>query len=927
MQPSARPAKRQTATTPTAAAAGVSHSTVSTRSRAPQFNRNYSANAVPPSTVIRSRLQSITERVPLTLAAPGGGGGGARGTKRQLVDDSPSTTTADTAPASWSLALETPIRQPAATALGRRNDNAAAATPSLLDTLMMRPQRLFAHISPLNGARTPLARREMGNGSTGDNNGPSVQQQQQQPSPARSILESACKESEYLGKLETARRETERARFELRQLETDRENERVDARRTQQCLEADLAAQTKRVEKLERDRRWLFEQEEQLAEQRRAVEREMAAQRSSYEARIDKMADAARELEQRLDDAHRAMRRLKAEHLDTTDDLHTRLARAERTVAELQGLEEKNRPSDEASADVVSLQYIADSMRRELRVKDQDIAELQLRLRTALSGSEASADNADAADVVPLRERTACLERDLREQCDYIKAVEQQNSQLRSKLHALVEVSTKYEREHELARSLQAKVDRLEKQQEEHAEAEARFAALQQEREQWGRVFGENQQQPGDAGKHNAGGQQHAPCSPFAAAKTMAAQKNKIQLLETKLQALQDARDSDDLQLQRIAEDAKTCKRECARLESEVAEERTRAIKLDASRQHAVREAEFLRTQLHSYDREEDSLMGGNYDRQKAARIEQLERFIDEQRAWIASLESTVGSSAAAATSSPRSIDARVEAGHSGLETASASLLQGYREDAEAKQRELDGLREEHRRLGERYGALEKETARLEHQVGAGLGYNPRTTRILQLIDNPAAQDYAIRSEKLKAMTAENEALVERIRQLEQQRERPEENKEEGPVENAEASSSFFHTIDNLRTENTSLTRQLEDSVKLISRYKKEWKKKAAELREVVYLILGYRVDFLANGSVRFTSTYAAEVDQSFVFTSGEGNHGVMQLTGGGSKPYLQSLANDIRYWVQERGSIPGFLATITLQGFEARLDQPPHSQ
>ncbi|KAJ2612747.1 coiled-coil domain-containing protein mad1 [Coemansia sp. RSA 1804] len=922
MQPSARPAKRQTATTPkdAAAAVGVSHSTMPTRSRAPQFNRNYSANEVPPSTVIRSRLQSITERVPLTLAAAGGGGGrgGARGTKRQLVDGSPSAaTSADTASASWSLALETPIRQSAATGLGRRNDSAAAAaaaaTPSLLDTLMMRPQRLFAHISPLNGARTPLAH----------NNGSSVQQQ---PSPARSILESACKESEYLGKLETARRGTERARFELRQLETDRENERVDARRAQQRLEADLAAQTKRVEKLERDRRWLFEQEEQLAEQRRTVEREMAAQRSSYEARIDKMADAAQELEQRLDDAHRAMRRLKAEHLDTTDDLHTRLARAERTVAELQGLAEaKNRPSDEASADVVSLQYIADSMMRELRVKDQDIAELQLRLRTALSGSEAGGDNADAAnvaDVLPLRERTAFLERDLREQCDYIKAVEQQNSQLRSKLHALVEVSTKYEREHELARSLQAKVDRLEKQQEEHAEAEARFAALQQEREQWDRVFGENPQQ-----MQQPGGQQHAPCSPFAAAKTMTTQKSRIQLLETKLQALQDARDSDDLQLQRIAEEAKTCKRECARLESEVAAERTRAIKLDASRQHAVREAEFLRTQLHSYDREEDSLMGGNYDRQKAARIEQLERFIDEQRAWIASLESTVGSSAAT-TSSPRSIDARFETGHGSLETASASLLQGYREDAEAKQCELDGLREEHRRLGERYDALEKETARLEHQVGAGLGYNPRTTRILQLIDNPAAQDYAIRLEKLKAMTAENEALVERIRQLEQQQGGLEENKEEEePVADAEASSPFFHTIDNLRTENTSLTRQLEDSVKLISRYKKEWKKKAAELREVVYLILGYRVDFLANGSVRFTSTYAAEVDQSFVFTSGEGNHGVMQLTGGGSKPYLQSLANDIRYWVQERGSIPGFLATITLQGFEARLDQPPHSQ
>ncbi|KAJ2360392.1 coiled-coil domain-containing protein mad1, partial [Coemansia sp. RSA 2607] len=118
---------------------------------------------------------------------------------------------------------------------------------------------------------------------------------------------------------------------------------------------------------------------------------------------------------------------------------------------------------------------------------------------------------------------------------------------------------------------------------------------------------------------------------------------------------------------------------------------------------------------------------------------------------------------------------------------------------------------------------------------------------------------------------------------------------------------------------NADLKQQLESSSTLISRYKKEWKRKAAEMREVVYLILGYRVDFLPSGSVRFTSMYAADADQNFVFTSGDANEGIMSLSGGGSKSFLKGLSNDIRYWVQEQGSIPGFMAHITMHSFEER--------
>ncbi|KAJ2497408.1 coiled-coil domain-containing protein mad1 [Coemansia sp. RSA 1972] len=801
---------------------------------------------LPPSTVIRTRFKSITERPQTTV----------RGTKRYMLDDSPNGTTQPL----WT-ALETPIRAP-------------SQTMPLVDTIL-RPHRLFAH--------TP------------------------DTSPARSILEATHRGSDTVSRLEAYKRAAERAKFELKQVELERTRDQDAAQHTRLQLEAELQAQTKRVDKLERDRRWLAEQEERVEEQQRGVEAKLGEVRQKHRAEIEEAEEVRRELKLRVDDATRALRDARAEYVEQTEELQQRVADAERTIAELQ-----TRRGDERNADP-ALQYTIDSLRRESEAKDHDITELQQRLQ-ALSSN----------DATPSRTRVAQLERDLHEQCTYISAVEQQNRQLRADFRRISEQASKYEQEHEIRSSLEAKLQRLEVQQEEYAEMEAQLSVLQQEREQWECVF---QGTNAEAGA----------CTPYEVAKTVAAQRHTIQMLESKLIDAQATAHASATELCEAKNDMQRIRQSSTRLEEDLTTQRQKSKRLESTCAHAEREAVFLREQLHAYDAEEASMME-NYDTQKAGRIKQLELFIDEQRAWIASLGD---GPCMASSEAPAS-------------NVSASLLQSYREDAERKQHELDALHDEHSqlttqykelqseheplakklnelqteheplaarykeleaehaRLGQRFDALEAETARLELQVGAGLGYNPRTTRILQLIDNPSAQDFGIRTAKLSALSAENAALLERIRQLEAS----------GLVQTeSDAGAAFFQTIDNLRSENQLQATQLEESAKLISRLKREWKKKATELRDVVYLILGFRVDFLSNGSVRFTSTYAADVDQSFVFTSGDGDHADMRLLGGGSKTYLKGLGNDIRYWVQERGSIPGFMATVTLQNFEARSD------
>ncbi|KAJ2715168.1 hypothetical protein H4R19_001353, partial [Coemansia spiralis] len=281
------------------------------------------AGAVPPSTVIRSRFRSITERPPATTIG--------RGTKRHFLDDSPNGLTGRAHPPPqpmWLGSLETPVRASA---------GARQGTP-LVDSLL-RPQRLFA------AAETPPS---------------------EAASPSRSILESVRRESAAKGALEAHRRDAERAKFELRQVEMEREREREEALQSRQRLERELLEQTKRIERLERDRRWLTEQEERLADDRRAAESEMAAVRQKYEARADKATATVRALEERLDEAARSLRGVQSEHVAEIERYQQRLAAAERSAAELRAGAGEGQPPMAGSP---SLQCTVDILRREVQEK------------------------------------------------------------------------------------------------------------------------------------------------------------------------------------------------------------------------------------------------------------------------------------------------------------------------------------------------------------------------------------------------------------------------------------------------------------------------------------------------------------------------------------------------------------------------------
>ena len=106
------------------------------------------------------------------------------------------------------------------------------------------------------------------------------------------------------------------------------------------------------------------------------------------------------------------------------------------------------------------------------------------------------------------------------------------------------------------------------------------------------------------------------------------------------------------------------------------------------------------------------------------------------------------------------------------------------------------------------------------------------------------------------------------------------------------------------------------------------FKGKSAEFREAIASILGFKIAFHQNGEVRVTSIF--DLNAAFVFKSekdkdkdtgkekdtGKDKVKMQLIAKGDGGP--EELPQLMAYWVEQEQCIPGFLASVTLQSYEA---------
>ena len=132
-------------------------------------------------------------------------------------------------------------------------------------------------------------------------------------------------------------------------------------------------------------------------------------------------------------------------------------------------------------------------------------------------------------------------------------------------------------------------------------------------------------------------------------------------------------------------------------------------------------------------------------------------------------------------------------------------------------------------------------------------------------------------------------------------------------------------TVDALKVDLQDMEKVVAEKEKRMRRQREIWTEKAAEIRDVVASILGYKVNFLQNGKAKVASMFygkrheasedSDEEDEAHIIF--DGDNGTMKISGGPDGAFGTEVRDLVNFWVKEKKEIPCFLAAMTLEFYE----------
>ncbi|KAK2738324.1 coiled-coil domain-containing protein mad1 [Myotisia sp. PD_48] len=334
-------------------------------------------------------------------------------------------------------------------------------------------------------------------------------------------------------------------------------------------------------------------------------------------------------------------------------------------------------------------------------------------------------------------------------------------------------------------------------------------------------------------------------------------------------------------------------------------------LRLERQRVLALKEVEYLRAQLKTFDDEESTMNveENRYDAQKAEHIAHLEGLLNEHREELQKLHEELSKAQSADSQAPRGVKRSLSPAEGDAENERLAVLtRKYRtiQDALSKSEQSVAL------LTRELEATKSQLTSIQAQS---------RTRILELRGNPTAEAEKIKMVTLTTLRAENRDLRKQLRG-----ERP------------ESRSVPKSALDSLKLELKTAEKTVAEKEKRMRRLKEIWTAKSSEFREAVASILGYKLDFMPNGRVRVTSMFhlspayrhgdpraaedssgpgsmgVGEEESSIVF---DGENGTMKISGGPNSLFALEIRDLIKFWVEERKDIPCFLAAMTLEFYD----------
>jgi len=563
---------------------------------------------------------------------------------------------------------------------------------------------------------------------------------------------------------------------------------------------------------------------------------------------------------------------------------------------------------DDVEAKRAALQENVDKMRQELEQLSQNLDAAQRRL----SERDAQVESLEA-EIARLKSHSGdgealnILQGQLSDQVNHIRHLEMTNREHLAELRRLRDAHRSVQVVEEQKRGLETELQVLKDVQRQLGEAQIQREILEDERRTWTSLLDQD-------------GQEREFESPEAVVKALVQERIERASLVDRLGTVESESSEKDEMIKALEADKAALKQDVKKAQSATAtappdgREENRAYKrLERQRILAVKEVEYLRAQLRTFDAEETMLMENhNFDAQRAEQIKQLESLVDGYKAEIQTLHQTLTQMESAAaqptavpSAEPRGTKRRAESQNPDEDDAAHSQLGPLLRKNKNLQLALQKTAQQSQLLATELQATKAQLKSLRESS---------KTRVLELRDNPTAKAEAIKMATLRTLKDENTALLAQLRGEDLH------GTQVVPVS----------TVDALKLDLQDMEKVVAEKEKRMRRQREIWTEKAAEFRDVIASILGYKVNFLPNGKARVASMFHRrrhepggetedgggddDDDQYILF---DGDKGTMKISGGPDGAFAREIKDLVNFWVKEKKEIPCFLAAMTLEFYE----------
>ncbi|KIV94915.1 hypothetical protein PV10_02635 [Exophiala mesophila] len=550
-----------------------------------------------------------------------------------------------------------------------------------------------------------------------------------------------------------------------------------------------------------------------------------------------------------------------------------------------------------------SLQETLETVKRELEELSQHYEGTQARLserddQIASLEAEIASLKSHSADGEALQ----LVQSQLSEQVAHIRKLESTNREQLNELRRLRDAYRSVQVVEEQKHGLEVELQVLKDVQRQLGEAQIQREILEDEKRMWTSLLERD-------------GQEQEFESPEAVVRALIKQRIEFASLTDRLGTVESELSEKDEMIKGLDSEKNGLKAELERVKSaqnaltEPSMDNKAYKRLERQRVLAVKEVEYLRAQLKTFDTEETVLMeNANYDHQRAEQIKQLEVLVDQYKSEAQATHAELVKLEKATPPVPTTSEEP-----RGVKRSAESLEEGdHGQQIGPLLRKNKNLQIALQKTAQQSQLLATELQASKAQLKA-LRESSKT-RVLELRDNPTANAERVKMSTLRTLKEENADLLAQLR-----------GEDLTAVQSVPTSS-----LDALKLDLKDMEMVVADKEKRMRRQREIWTQKASEFRDVIASVLGYKVNFLPNGKAKVSSLYHGrphqdgegddeddedEDEEDYIIF--DGDQGTMKISGGPDSAFGKEIKDLVNFWVKEKKQIPCFLAAMTLEFYE----------